>query len=309
MYTYNAQKLPVNVYVKSWNSATSSWEDYYQILYTYNTNNNPTQILMKVFIGTWVDGIKVTYTYNAQNKVTQTVTMRMNQSTLQLENDSRSTYTYDTNGYVIRELIESWENNSWVNSERINFTNNSSGYITQEITEFWSENNVWENDWKVTYIYDAKWKKIFAREYIWNETVWDNYWYITYTYDSQDRISETLFKSWESNAWKNFEIENWTYGLPIGVSDFTESPVTVKLYPNPAAGNATLSFELKDATDVNIRITDASGRIVAELKEPNLPAGIHNLAIPTSGLAPGYYMLSLGNNSGIIAKEKMLINK
>lgn len=64
--------------------------------------------------------------------------------------------------------------------------------------------------------------------------------------------------------------------------------------PNPTAGDATLRFTLADAQPAVLTLHDLLGRTVATLYDGDAPAGaVQSVRIPTSGLAPGVYVVRL----------------
>ena len=68
-------------------------------------------------------------------------------------------------------------------------------------------------------------------------------------------------------------------------------------YPNPVNGKTEIVYELANSTDVNVDITDMTGRTVLSFNEGNKPAGKHSLQVNTIGLEAGvyFYTLKAGN--------------
>ena len=64
-------------------------------------------------------------------------------------------------------------------------------------------------------------------------------------------------------------------------------------YPNPAAGQARVAFELATASDVSLRLFDTMGREVAVVTEGLRSAGAHTVSADFGGLASGVYVLRL----------------
>jgi photosystem II stability/assembly factor-like uncharacterized protein len=63
----------------------------------------------------------------------------------------------------------------------------------------------------------------------------------------------------------------------------------VKLYPNPASGNATIEFELKTKQKVLVTIHDELGRAIRIVHNGDLPAGIQRFNIAQGSMAKGIY--------------------
>ncbi len=94
--------------------------------------------------------------------------------------------------------------------------------------------------------------------------------------------------------------------------NFTSSPTpnsvqsvrfdgSVKVYPNPASGAASLELELQSARTVRVSLTDAVGRKVYESAQVSCPAGRTVLSIPMETLAAGVHLYRVQD-----AKEGLL---
>jgi hypothetical protein len=96
-----------------------------------------------------------------------------------------------------------------------------------------------------------------------------------------------------------------TLGTTTGTAG--AQPAAFALYqsrPNPARGEAVISFELPENTEVTLSVYDLSGRKVATMADGLLPAGEHERAV--SGLAPGVYVYRL-DAGGFVAAQKMVV--
>ena len=73
------------------------------------------------------------------------------------------------------------------------------------------------------------------------------------------------------------------------------SPVsgTLAVWPNPARGVVTVAFDLGAPTSVRLALYDVLGREVALLHEGARGAGRHRVALDTSGLPRGTYLVRL----------------
>lgn len=90
--------------------------------------------------------------------------------------------------------------------------------------------------------------------------------------------------------------------------DNVSNNFNINVYPNPVQGEANVSFELENASDVAVSLTDMSGKEVFSENIANVAAGKNQLTIPTEGLSNGvyFYNFAAGNN---IVTEKIVINK
>lgn len=81
----------------------------------------------------------------------------------------------------------------------------------------------------------------------------------------------------------------------------------LSIFPNPVNANSRLRYTLEHSTHVRITLCDASGRTVSVLVDEQLPAGQHGVALNTSTLTTGLYILSLSTAEGT-ATERIIID-
>jgi len=77
-------------------------------------------------------------------------------------------------------------------------------------------------------------------------------------------------------------------------------------FPNPAAGQARVAFELATAGDVSLRLFDTMGREVAVVTEGARTAGAHSVTADLGGLASGVYVLRL-DAAGEVATARIAV--
>jgi hypothetical protein len=90
-------------------------------------------------------------------------------------------------------------------------------------------------------------------------------------------------------------------GALLGVRQAPGTPV-LTVYPNPAAAGASVTLHLPAATAVALPVVlrDALGRAVCQTA---LPAGRTDVAVATTGLAPGLYLLEAGASRAQVVVE------
>ena len=72
----------------------------------------------------------------------------------------------------------------------------------------------------------------------------------------------------------------------------------VRLYPNPATNNVTLSLELPAADNVKIEVTDITGRSIVSQQQQSLHAGAHQYNYSTQSWPAGIYLVTLQTGRG-----------
>ena len=126
----------------------------------------------------------------------------------------------------------------------------------------------------------------------WAESVVDN---ISTSY----HVSEFRFKfEFESDGGNNLFIDNINVnGAPVGMAELvTEGSEGLRVVPNPAGADADLVMDLREGGAVEVQVVDPVGRLVAQLPERSLPAGLNRLALPVDGLAKGVYLAVIRQN-------------
>lgn len=85
--------------------------------------------------------------------------------------------------------------------------------------------------------------------------------------------------------------------VPLGVTNVTAGINAVRLFPNPANEQSTLTFSLQESSNVQITVTDVVGRTVYTAAQ-QMAAGNQQLTIPTANLTPGLYNVKLQTAKG-----------
>jgi hypothetical protein len=87
--------------------------------------------------------------------------------------------------------------------------------------------------------------------------------------------------------------------LPNGI---TESGINLNLnvFPNPASNDANVqvNYNLQNATTVNIKVYDVTGKLVANQAKDVQAQGFHTESINTSNLNSGFYTISVETKEG-----------
>ncbi|WP_375433824.1 T9SS type A sorting domain-containing protein [uncultured Hymenobacter sp.] len=97
-------------------------------------------------------------------------------------------------------------------------------------------------------------------------------------------------------GWTNFNPNITCYNVPtqtLANKAAKENVQSLSVAPNPTEGAAKLTFELKSASVVTVRVLDITGRIVAVVRDgQKLSIGVQNVELPTS-LKAGLYVASV----------------
>lgn len=79
-------------------------------------------------------------------------------------------------------------------------------------------------------------------------------------------------------------------------------------YPNPFKGSTSIHYELAEACEVELEVSDLTGRIVLSLHQGHQTAGSHDLELRTGSLQAGIYSYTLKAGSSSQTRKMILTN-
>jgi len=123
-------------------------------------------------------------------------------------------------------------------------------------------------------------------------------WYEYFTGDSLSvtSVSDAVdLKAGEYRIYTNVRLTKPETGLGIGETDETNVVIADYPYPNPLTeGQLIVPVFLFEDTDIEISVTDLTGRTVSRIYSGRLSGGEHRINWnATAGLKPGIYILSV----------------
>jgi len=88
-----------------------------------------------------------------------------------------------------------------------------------------------------------------------------------------------------------------------------QNPVTSNLIisPNPFNPTTVLSYQLQDASQVNLTVYETAGRLVAELVNGHREVGVHEVTFNGSGLSSGIYIYRLTADNQTVTGKMVLM--
>lgn len=84
---------------------------------------------------------------------------------------------------------------------------------------------------------------------------------------------------------------------PLGLQQSSNAISEVLSWPNPFGTSVHLRFLLAETGNIQVKLTDLSGRQVRDYGTKNLTAGTQELELDTYDLPPGIYLLEAGNEN------------
>lgn len=106
-------------------------------------------------------------------------------------------------------------------------------------------------------------------------------------------------------------VEYYTKGTFVDVSLQTANAVkahTMQVFPNPATDEINIKFDLQDAANASVVITDVTGRIAGNIPAGKLKTGLNDILFPVSGLPGGMYIVRLTSGTETIS-QKIVVAK
>jgi hypothetical protein len=94
---------------------------------------------------------------------------------------------------------------------------------------------------------------------------------------------------------------------PSGIADMPSFASSVVLAPNPATAQATLTLSLTQGTKLSVQVMDMTGRVVNQIAEQNLSAGMHTFPIATDNLAAGVYNVRIATAEGVVTQRLSVV--
>lgn len=157
----------------------------------------------------WKKGYKSVYSYDGQNRMTEYIGMEPNQNNTGYQNKTRTVYTYDINGNLVKTLGQSWLNNAWADKTQTLCSYNGSNAMTSKIISQY-DGNSWINQDKYGYTLNAGNYVTLEQHFDWNNG-WKADGQHLFTYDGNNNLTEDLFQTWVNNAWINDSKKLTTY--------------------------------------------------------------------------------------------------
>jgi hypothetical protein len=81
----------------------------------------------------------------------------------------------------------------------------------------------------------------------------------------------------------------------------------LEVYPNPANNVFAIDFFLDESADIQIEISDLTGKIVSRTATGKLPSGAQHFELETGDWQPGFYLVSVRDEQGARLTKKLVV--
>ncbi len=313
-YTYNFDGKKAAYYRAEWDGV--SWKNNGFQLYSYDSVGNLKLILFEKWRDSvWVDSQRILFSYDSVSNLTQGLIQDWGDTSW--VNLYEEDYSYDSLKNRISYVGKNWNDSIWVNDQQYHYAYNKYGWLVTGVGETWMD-SVWVNVEKGQYTYDdygglesywyQQWK---------NDSVWENISLSQYSYDSVGNAYQGMFYTWNSidgnwlqnqdgllQIYYNYASEkafftgyqvDIKYNSPLSTQVEGVHNVVSKFFlaPNPATDYTSITLQLKEPQQVNVRLFNITGKKVSELFLGKLNRGLHRFRFSTVQLPPGLYFVSL----------------
>jgi len=108
-------------------------------------------------------------------------------------------------------------------------------------------------------------------------------------------IGKEMFIGTNNGIWKN--------ALNVGINNITKFDDNIRIYPNPINSLLVVNYLLTKNSQVNISLSDITGRQIEDIINENQVVGEHIIKLNTKRLEDGIYLLNLRAKDFAVTKK------
>ena len=112
---------------------------------------------------------------------------------------------------LLQVLKQKWLSSAWQDAQKTTYSYNAQGALKEEISQKYDANHGWQNDTKVTYVFDTNQNLTVMSMYNWKNGQWDGFVKSEAKYNADNNITETTTYKMESGVWQRFMKSTSTY--------------------------------------------------------------------------------------------------
>lgn len=95
----------------------------------------------------------------------------------------------------------------------------------------------------------------------------------------------------------------------LGLTELFKENLWLKCHPNPTTGKTTVTYFLRNNSDVKIEVRDVNGRSLAMIQKKDSAEGEHTLDLDLSRFQNGMYIVALIINDNATVTQKVIVNR
>jgi hypothetical protein len=232
--------------------------------------------------------------------------------------------TFNLSNWLTLILVQIWDGAQWADDTRDSYTHDTEGRPTEMLRELWN-GAAWTNDLRQVNTYDTGGNLTENLEQAWLGDHWENSRTVRYTFVglaarpaaalagtpgvSAADVLEAVTLNWFDSAWVNFEMIWYSYEPATAVDYSGGKPDGFRLeegYPNPFNPSTTIAFNIPERSFVRVSIYDVTGREVATLVQGEMSPGAHEVRWDGAGMPSGVYYCRM-QAEGFTQTRKLLL--
>jgi hypothetical protein len=294
---YNAAGFPTTDSLYSWSVANQRYTPARLAAYTYTTRDSVAQetISERGTGGVLLPFDRLTHTYDpVSGRRTQILYESYDRSWSAY---GRDVYTYDAQGRISRiELFASVLGGAFSPFLRQTYTYNAQGRLQTALMELAGSTGAYSGLFRSTFTYSTggQLSTMQVERWISSSSTWQPSTQTLYAYDTDGNVASETNQKFAGGSYANANRLLYTYQRVLAGTAARGLNAGLRVFPNPAAtGEATISYQLRQAAPVSVEVLDVMGRVVAApLSAKYQPAGEQQAALATT-LRPGIYTVRL----------------
>ena len=293
-YLNNPDGTVSQMITQSWDNVSASWVNSTKYSYTYNASNNVQSILYESWTnGNW-QNVNLTDNTYTNSQLTNSLIKGWNIPTVAWRIVKQINYTYNTSGNLTIKTNQVYQNGTtWKDDTRNSYTYNTQHQVLTDISAVW-DGLMWRSWYKYANSYASG---ILYNTISYSYPAANGSAYISgqnnYSNNSNGTVSQLVYQNWTytssgSGHYTDNKRYTYNYDPALAITDF-EKQNSVRIYPNPATDIVNVKTN-DDTTGLSYSIIDQSGRIVLAGK-----LNKEETAIDIIQLTKGVYLLQTQN--------------
>jgi YD repeat-containing protein len=340
--TFDAHNNVTSEIAEIWNTTTSAWDLFSNTLFTYNSANQATTMILQTWNGvSWTPVSQDVYTYFSNGKLQTDQYQTWNSLTTMFDPTSQKTYYYDPSGNLINETdnnfvlgtpiytsqwvntfsatnqlltttMNTWSGTAWQPMNLTTNTYDTSGNLINKVQQTYDVPSAsWMNSTQDVYSNFKAGTHLPQTDVLqhWDATstgTWANTMEFTNTYNSFNQLTSTTGMSW--NIVGIFE---FALGDPMANYHYGTYSSAVKNVTNaggdakiyPVPAQNTLHIDLKWDVAQAATITITDAK-GSVVRQWNAPMGLeYSSAVSVDNLSVGVYFIKINGAEGQIVKS------
>lgn len=101
----------------------------------------------------------------------------------------------------------------------------------------------------------------------------------------------------------NMFLDDVNISGPLGIYDPSSLSISLGVFPNPTSGSFNIKYGLKQTSNIQLGIFDATGRLIKTLINGNQSLGEYSIDINDTDLSKGLYMIKLNDGNSFLIEK------